>query len=100
MSKKDTKFTLGFKIVKRDNAIVSGKPIKLQHTTDGHNKYYTMTILDVGNSNLTNFTVKCEYGKIGNSPSAKKHGFQTREQAVSFVQTKLKQQIKKGYVII
>lgn len=98
--KKETTFTLGFKIVKRDTFNhVANKPIKLQHTTDGHYKYYVMTILSVGNSSLTNFTVKCEYGKIGNAASVKKHGFQTEEQAVNFVRTKLKQQLKKGYVI-
>lgn len=92
-------FKLGFKVVKRENIIYGRKKVKMKHTTDGHNKFYHMQIINVGNSTLTNFTVLIGFGKIGNIPNHKKHGFQEIVQAEKFVKAKVKSQLKKGYYI-
>ncbi len=92
-------FKLGFKIVPRKEFLITDN-VKLECTTDSHNKYYHMTIQHQGNSPLTNYTLLVEYGRIGNSPGTKKHGTQYLAGARKLLQTKLRSQLKKGYVIV
>lgn len=71
--------------------------IKLECKDGIHNKFYNIEFLPKGNSSLTNFTVRCHYGKIGNAPQFKNHGFQTEADARKFMAKKLSQELKKGY---
>ena len=65
--------------------------VRLQHTTNGHNKYYIMTI-NPFNSVIT------EYGKIGTLGSSHEKNFKSIEEAQNAVTRKLKEQLSKGYI--
>ena len=71
--------------------------IKLIHDQEGHNKFYNIEFLKYGNSPTTKFTVRCAFGRVGNNPQFKNHGFTTEKLAREFMDKKLKQELKKGY---
>lgn len=87
----------GFKLSFQKKRNTGIDHVHLEHTEDGHSKFYIMQLLTVGNSSLTNFTVAIKFGKIGAAGSIKKHGFQTLSDAYKFINKKLGQELRKGY---
>lgn len=71
--------------------------VRLEHKEDGHNKYYEIKVLPIGNSSLTKFSTESKYGKIGSIGGVKKQGFQTLSKALTSVQKKVAEKLKKGY---
>src|SRR5688572_12070575 len=67
--------------------------VRLEHTEDGHNKFYIIQLLRKGNSALTNFTVSITYGKMNTPGSTKNHGFQTTDDAYKFINKKMGEKI-------
>lgn len=92
-------FSLGIKLSfkKRRNANIDH--VHLEHTEEGHNKFYIIHLHNHGNSDLTNFSVWITYGKIGTTGSISKHGFDTKEAAYKFINKKKGEKIRKGYKI-
>lgn len=95
--KKEVPFSFGLKLEFKEKKKIYDI-IRLEHKTDGHNKFYTIEFIRKGNSPDSNFTVKCGYGKIGNSPQYSNRGFSTEISARNFMTKKLKQELKKGYI--
>lgn len=94
----EQKFSFGLKLKK-----MTAKPnlyrrkVRLEHTEDGHNKYYELEFLNKGNSSATNFTIQITYGKMGSIGGVKRHGFVHEETAMKFMMSKIGEKRKKGY---
>lgn len=91
-------FSFGIKLKFEKKPGVEYGSFYLTHTTDGHNKFYSMKILFPSTAN-DKITVVKEYGRIGQGVTGfkKVQNFQDTTEAIKFVQKKLAEQLKKGY---
>jgi len=96
MKKKSQSFSFGLKLnfVQKKNV---RNVIKLQNTEQGHSKFYTLEYMPPNSKDMNLHTIRCGYGKIGNSPQYKMHGFETEGEARAFMAKKLKSELRKGY---
>lgn len=90
-----TGFGLKLKFEKKRNIGIDH--VRLEHTENGHNKFYVIQLHKKGNSTATNFTVSITYGKMNTQGSVKNHGFQTLEDSYKFINKKMGEKIRKGY---
>ena len=90
-------FSFGLKLNFIDKKVSISNMIKLTNTEEGHNKFYYIELLREGRSSVTNFIVRCHYGKIGNIANYSNHAYRTEIDARKFMTKKLGFQLKKGY---
>jgi predicted DNA-binding WGR domain protein len=96
--KKKKVFSFGIKLKFDPKKEADKNFIRLVHNTDGHNKFYHLTLLEEGNSSGTYYTVVIGFGRIGTLGGTKRHGFITAEDARKFMENRLREKTRKGYV--
>lgn len=87
----------GFKLSFEKKENVGIDHIRLEHKDNGHDKFYIIYLQRIGNSINTNFSVSVTYGKSGAPGTKRRIGFKTIEDAYKFINSKLKEKLKKGY---
>lgn len=95
-------FKFGFKVVKREEFVVTGDQVYLECKEENHNKFYNIQIMDLDN-NIRNgrIVVRHTYGVIGGRIGGTKDKvFNNSTEAQDYVMRKVKLQIKKGYKIV
>jgi predicted DNA-binding WGR domain protein len=90
-------FSFGLKLNFSGKANRMKDKVRLEHTQEGHNKFYEISFIPKGNSSQSNFTIHILYGKMGTQGSVKTHGFQEEQKARDFLNKKRGEKIRKGY---
>lgn len=95
-------FSFGIKIKKKEGITSNANEVRLQHTTEGHNKFYHMFIGEnpVSTKLSDAWTISIIFGKIGQIGNTKTIHFPFESAAQEFLRKKLKSQLKKGYYVI
>lgn len=68
---------------------------RLQHTTNGHNKFWNVTMTATAPNAVT---VDCHWGKIGTAGMSKTFRFTSWDEANDFARGKYLEKLDKGYV--
>jgi predicted DNA-binding WGR domain protein len=95
-------FSFGLKIkIAGSKKKTDRNKVRLEHTTDGHNKFYEIEYLGIHDAIRspinTNYKIKITYGKIHTQGSVSQHGFNNEEAARHFMEKKIQEKLKKGY---
>jgi predicted DNA-binding WGR domain protein len=89
------KFSLGLRIKRIERKDTDS--IYLEHTTDGHNKFYNMHIIDSITDKEFPFIVATEFGKIGSNGSVVRSKLKTKGDANKYISMRMDQKLNKGY---
>lgn len=88
---------LSFKLTFKKKRDVGKDFVRLEHTENGHNKFYTMELVRKAFSPDMNFTVVIKYGRIGTAGSDTRSQFKEEKEAYKFINSKLGEKLAKGY---
>jgi predicted DNA-binding WGR domain protein len=69
----------------------------LQHTEDGHFKFYRVEVEETVTTGQINYMVTCTWGKIGTAGSASNTIYLNQKDALKFADGKIGEKLGKGY---